>query len=271
MAKGEDGEGRSVVVTGAGSGLGLAIAERLAADGWFVVGVEREPGHADRFAERLGERGELVVGDAVDRGVLERAARAAERAGVLTGWVNNAAINIRGNLHEPIEEDVEAIFAVNLKAPFWGCSVAIRSFLAHDVPGRILNLSSIHASHAFPGFAAYDTTKGGINALTRYIAVEYGPVGIRANAIAPGAIETEMLAEAIRGAEDPEREEREMAALHPLERLGAPHEVAAAAAFLLSDESSFVSGQVLGVDGGASGRAFRFESELRPGAERPDP
>lgn len=254
---------RTVVVTGAGSGLGLAIAERLATEDWLVIGVERVLANAEQFTQRLGAAGQLVHGDVSQLEVLEQAARVAEAAGVLTGWVNNAAVNFRGNLHEPIQTEVRETFEVNLLAPFWGASVAIRSFLANDVPGRIVNLSSIHATDAFPNFAAYDTAKGGINALTRYIAVEYGATGIRANAIAPGAIRTEMLAEAIRSAPDPVREERDMTHLHPLERLGEPAEIAAVAAFLLGDESSFVTGQVIGVDGGASARAYRLESSLR--------
>lgn len=248
------------VVTGAGSGIGLAICERLARDGWTVVGVERSEAGAERFAERIGAAGRLVRGDVVDQDVLERAAHTAEEAGTLAGWVNNAAVNLLGNLHRPDPAEVRQVFDVNLLAPFWGASIAIRSFLAHGVAGRIVNISSIHGTDAFPDYAAHDTAKGGVNALTRYIAVEYGVAGIRANAIAPGAIRTEMLAQAIREADDPAQMERDMAVLHPLERLGEPAEIAAVAAFLLSDESSFVSGQTIGVDGGASARAFRFAS-----------
>src|ERR1044072_2217607 len=152
---------RYVVVTGAGSGIGLAISERLAADGWGVVGIERTAAGSERFTERLGPTGRVVRGDVTDLAVLEQGAREAEKAGALTGWVNNAAVNLMGNLHEPKPEEVRLVFEINLLAPFWGASIAIRSFLARDVPGRIVNVSSIHGTDAFPAYAAYDTPQGG--------------------------------------------------------------------------------------------------------------
>ncbi|MEJ1230112.1 MAG: SDR family oxidoreductase [Galbitalea sp.] len=170
-----------------------------------------------------------------------RSAReAAEAAGRLTSWVNNAGIAVSGNLHDPHEDEVDRLFAVNLKGVYWGCAEAIQSFIASRTRGAIVNISSIHGRAAFTGWAAYDTAKGGIDALTRYVSVEYGPLGIRANAVAPGAIRTELLERVIAADENPERAEREMSELHPLERLGEPREIAAAVAFLLSDEASFV-------------------------------
>lgn len=248
---------RSVVVTGVASGIGRAIYERLVADGRQVVGID-----VNADAESLGcANGQIVIGDVADRDVLEAAAAKAEVRAPLTGWVNNAGVAIAGNLHEPDPLEVERVFAVNLQAVFWGASTAIRTLIANKRSGSIVNISSVHGRSAFTGWAAYDTAKGGVDALTRYIAVEYGPVGIRANAIAPGAIRTPMLSQVIAEADEPIRAEREMAEVHPLERLGEPEEIAAVVAFLLGSESSFVSGESIAVDGGATARCFRYDPD----------
>ena len=101
------------------------------------------------------------------------------------GWVNNVGIALMGNLHKPKEQEVEKIMKVNLMSHFWGSSEAISTWVRHRETGAIVNVSSVHGRSAFNMWAAYDVAKAGIDALTRYIAVEYGPVGIRANAVAP--------------------------------------------------------------------------------------
>jgi glucose 1-dehydrogenase len=164
-------------------------------------------------------------------------------------------------LHQADPDDVAAVMGINLMSHFWGSRVAVETFIAQGTGGSIVNMSSIHGRAAFNGWAAYDTAKGGIDALTRYIAVEYGSIGVRANAIAPGAIRTEMVEAVIAGARDPEREARDMGAMHPLDRLGEPSEIASVAAFLLSDESSFLSGQSIAVDGAATARCYRYEPD----------
>lgn len=255
----------SVVVTGVGTGIGRAIAERLDADGIAVVGVELDAESARRVQDGFTSGGEVLVGDVSDRAVLHAAREAAEGRGGLTGWVNNAGVALGGNLHDPVEADVHRVFAVNLEGVYWGCAEAVQSFIAAGTGGAIVNLSSIHGRVAFNGWAAYDTAKGGVEALTRYIAVEYGPLGVRANAVAPGAIRTDLTAAVIANSENPVRAEEEMSELHPLERLGEPAEIASTVAFLLSDEASFISGQAIAVDGGATARCFRYEtpSDLR--------
>jgi NAD(P)-dependent dehydrogenase (short-subunit alcohol dehydrogenase family) len=250
---------KSAVVTGAGSGIGFAIAERLDHDGFAVVGIERSPQASARAKEALSAGAEIVIGDVADRHVLAEARRRAEAAGVLSAWVNNAGVAVSGTLHAPVEDEVAQVFSVNLMGVYWGCAEAVQSFIEHEVEGSVVNISSIHGRAAFPGWAAYDTAKGGVDALTRYLSVEYGPLGIRANAVAPGAIRTEMVTRVIADAPDPGRAEVEMSEIHPLNRLGEPSEIASVVSFLVSIEASFVSGQSIAVDGAATARSFRYE------------
>lgn len=254
---------KSVVVTGCGSGIGRAIALRLANDGWSVVGIELNEEGAKSIADALGGNHHVVHGDASERAVLAKARERAEELAPLTGWVNNVGIALMGNLHEPKEPDVEKVMKVNLMSHFWGSSEAITTWVRQRRTGAIVNVSSVHGRSAFNMWAAYDVAKAGIDALTRYIAVEYGPVGIRANAVAPGAIRTPLVSQVIRESPDPVVAEREMSIQHPLERIGEPEEVAAAAAWLLSDEASFVTGQSLAVDGGLTSRCYRYNPDAK--------
>ena len=253
-----DAQGRSVVVTGAGSGIGRAIARRLATDGWRVAAVEIDSASAASLGADLGPGHSVLTGDAADRAVLAKARIAAEALAPLRGWVNNVGIALMGNLHEPREDDVNRVIRVNLMSHFWGASEAIRTWVAGRTTGAIVNIGSVHGRAGFNMWAACDVAKGGVDALTRYVAVEYGPVGIRCNAIAPGAIRTPLVERVIRDSPDSAMAEREMSIQHPLERIGEPHEVAAATAWLLSDEASFVTGESIAVDGGLTARCYRY-------------
>ena len=206
--------------------------------------------------------GDVVAGDAADRAVLAAAAARARRAGAagrLGEQRRGRAAWATSTTRCPAE--VDETIRVNLMAAFWGCSEAVRAFLDQRTPGAIVNISSIHARAAFNGFAAYDVAKGGVNALTRYVAVEYGPAGIRCNAIEPGAFRTPMNQSVIDRAPDPAKAEWEMSALHPLGRMGEPREIGAVAAFLLSDEASFLSGECIAVDGAASARCYPYDPD----------
>lgn len=237
----------SVVVTGAGAGIGRAIAERLAADGWTVVALERDEALA---ASLGGAVAATVVGDAGAREDLAEAARQAEALAPLGGWVNNAGITTQGTLHDPDPAQVRSLLSVNVEGVYWGCSEAVRVFTAGARAGAIVNVSSIHGRAGAVAHAAYDTSKGAIDALTRHVATAYGPYGIRANAIAPGAIMTLALERSFEAAEDGAARRASLEAKAPLRRIGEPAEIAAVAAFLLSAEASFLTGQSIAVDGG---------------------
>ena len=246
---------RSYVVTGGGRGVGRALVERLLGEADRVVAIELDPAAlAWTDSHPAGSRVVAVVGDAADEVVAERAADLAEAAGQLAGWVNNAAVFRDASVHDASPRQVLELIARNLDPVVVGCSTAIRRFLAAGTGGAIVNVSSHQARRAVRGALPYVTAKAAIEGLTRALAVDYGPHGIRVNAVALGSIATERY-EAFLGRQEPAaaaRIEEEMRQLHPIGRVGRPEEVAAAVAHLLSDDASFINGATVPVDGGRS-------------------
>jgi NAD(P)-dependent dehydrogenase (short-subunit alcohol dehydrogenase family) len=246
---------RSYVVTGGGRGVGRAIVERLLSDGHAVVVVELESDALEwTTGHGSGSRLVAVTGNAADEQVAAHAADLAEDAGSFAGWVNNAALFRDVALDSAPAHQVLGLIALNLEPVVVGCATAVRRFLAAGTPGAIINVSSHQAQRPVRGAVPYATAKAATEGLTRALAVDYGPRGIRVNAVALGSITTERYEALL--AQQPhevaERIEADMARLHPLGRVGRPDEVAAAVAYLLSDEASFTNGAILPIDGGRS-------------------
>jgi NAD(P)-dependent dehydrogenase (short-subunit alcohol dehydrogenase family) len=255
--------GHSYVVTGGGHGIGKAVVERLLSDGNSVVAIERDSDALTWVnSHPTGSRVIAVIGDAANEEVAERAADLAQAAGTLTGWINNAAVFRDASIHSVPTHMILDLIGMNLNPAIVGCATAIRRFLAARTHGAIVNVSSHQARQAVPGCTPYVTAKAAIEGLTRALAVEYGPHGIRVNAVAPGSVVTERYKEFL-SKQEPEvaaRIEQEVRQLHPIGRIGYPQEIAAAIVHLLSNDASFINGATVPVDGGRSVLALDPES-----------
>ena len=240
--------GRPILISGAGRGLGEGIAKHLAAEGAIVGVADVNEASAREVAAAIREAGGTAHsygGDLGQRQAFFDVAEAFARdAGPLRAVVNNASVLVYEPIEQVTEETLDKMLSAGLKSVFWG----VQAFLAHrdeGATGNILNYSSPVAYRGRPNTGAYTTIKAGIAGLTKVLAGELGPRGIRVNAIAPGSVPTPATEGFVTADQYAER------AKHiPLRRNGTPEDVAHAAAFLLSDEAEFINGAMLAIDGG---------------------
>lgn len=244
--------GQVAVVTGSTSGLGRATALRLAREGAAVVVNSDLPDNGEATVaeiEAAGGTAVFVQGSVASREDCEALAAAASDLGPVSILVNNAGIERRGGVLDCSDEDWDDMLNVDLKGIFVVSRAVLPAMLEHG-KGAIVNIASVLSYDVIPERAAYVAAKGGVLQLTKSMALDYGPRGIRCNAVVPGFFHTPMLEQSMIDSGDYEGTKATLTAKSVFGRGGDPAELAAAVYFLVSDEASFITGAVLRVDGG---------------------
>ncbi len=238
--------GKTAIVTGAGQGIGLACAERLVREGARVMLVDVRPEGA-AAAEALGDAARFFKTDVSVKAEVDAMVAATLAAfGRIDILVNNAGVTHAADFLDLAEEDFDRVLRINLKSMFL-CSQAVAREMVKRQAGCIVNMSSVNAELTIPNQIPYVVSKGGVNQLTRVTAISLARHGIRVNAIGPGTILTELAKQAVLGSAEARHT---ILSRTPLGRCGEPEEIAAIAAFLASDDASYMTGQTLYADGG---------------------
>jgi len=243
-------QGKVALITGAGSGIGRACALAFAREGARVALVGRRSKLLRDAAREIGRSAVAVPGDVGKKQDIARmVAQTVKRLGGLHVLVNNAAVLIPGTAESLSEAQWDETFDINVRG-LWLLSRAALPHLRKAGGGSIINISSVLGLVGARARVAYASSKGAVTLLTKCMALDHAHEGIRVNCICPGIVETDLVADFIRKAPDPEATRRARVGLHPLGRFGHPRDIAALAVYLASDESSWVTGVALPVDGG---------------------
>ena len=246
-------DGKVVIVTGAGRGIGEGIAKRFAREGAAVVAAQRTPEEGDRVVEQIVADGGRAISVQADVGDPESVEALVEQTletyGSLDTIVNNAGVGLIRSVVDTTMDEYDTLMDINLRGVFLCMKYAIPPMLEQGV-GSVINIASVASFVAFPDDAAYCASKGAVLMLTKQAALDFGMQGVRVNAICPGFIETPMLHEYCEGQGDPEATMADVVAFHPMGRLGQVDDVASAAVYFASDDSAWVTGASLPVDGG---------------------
>jgi NAD(P)-dependent dehydrogenase (short-subunit alcohol dehydrogenase family) len=252
--------GKAGVVTGASRGLGRETLLALCREGATVVALARDAeagGQAAEEAAALGGRAVFIQGDVRrEEDIVTAIDRCRTEFGSLDFMVNNAGILGEGRLHETTNEQWDDLVATHMTGAFWGCKHAVNAMREDGRGGSIVNIGSILSFTGDGYLAAYTAMKSGVLGLTKAIAIDYALDDIRCNCVCPGDMETPMIEQYFDGTDDAAAARAEMEAAYPGKRIAHPREVAAAVVFLVSDESSFVNGTPILVDGGLTAKTY---------------
>ena len=252
--------GKAGVVTGTSRGLGREILLALAAEGARVVALSRNAEAGQRAVDEAVAAGGTAVFEQGDvrreADIAGAIARCRTDYAALDFVVNNAGILGEGRLHETTNELWEDLVATHLTGTFWGCKHAVNAMRESGRGGSIVNIGSILSFTGDGYLAAYTAMKSGVLGLTKAIAIDYALDGIRCNCVCPGDMETPMIEQYFDGTDDPAAARAEMEAAYPGKRIANPREVATAVVYLVSDESSFVNGTPILVDGGLTAKTY---------------
>ena len=234
------------IVTGATQGIGLACAQRMIAEGAKVMLVDIKP-EGEAAAKALGEQARFFAADVSQKADVDAMVAATLAAfGHIDILINNAGVTHAANFLDLCEEDFDRVLRINLKSMFL-CGQAVAREMVKQQSGCIINMSSVNSELAIPDQVPYVVSKGGVNQLTKVMSLNLAPYGIRVNGIGPGTILTELAKQAVMASPE---SRNTILSRTPMGRCGEPEEVASIAAFLASDDASYMTGQTLYVDGG---------------------